>query len=154
MQRPDANEELSRRIAQALREQPLERAPDTLGARVQREIAQRARDATLPWWRQSLGHWPLAARLIFIATSLACAALLTSVIAPDASAWVSRAADGLLARPAGTLHGVSALLELLARLSRHALDAVLILYGVLFGLLAVAYALLYGRAPLTRVHSA
>jgi hypothetical protein len=148
MQRPDANEELSRRIAQTLREQPLERAPDTLIARVQREIALReaARHQRLPWWRQSLAHWPLGARLGFIAASLACALLLTYVIAPDASAWATRTADGLLARPAGALQGMSALLELLARFSRRALDAVLLLYGALFALLAVGHALLYGRA--------
>lgn len=153
MQRPDANEELSRRIAQTLREQPLERAPDTLIARVQREIAQRegARHQRLPWWRQSLVHWPLGARLGFIAASLACALLLTYVIAPDASAWATRTADSLLARPAGAVQGVSTLLELLTKLSRQALGAVLLLYGVIFGLLALAHALLYGGARAARV---
>jgi len=205
MQRPDANEELSRRIAQTLRAQPLERAPDTLIARVQREIARRegaqqtlpwwrqslahwplgarlgfiaaslacallltyviapvqrdiaqreaARQPMLPWWRQSLAHWPLGARLGFVAASLACALLLAFVIAPDASAWATRTADSLLARPAGALQGVSTLLEFLSRLSRHALDAVLLFYGTLFGLLAVAHALLYGGARAMRVRS-
>lgn len=154
MQRPDANEELSRRIAQTLRAQPLERAPDTLIARVQREIARReGAQQTLPWWRQSLAHWPLGARLGFVAASLACALLLAFVIAPDASAWATRTADSLLARPAGALQGVSTLLEFLSRLSRHALDAVLLFYGTLFGLLAVAHALLYGGARAMRVRS-
>jgi hypothetical protein len=154
MQRPDANEELSKRITQVLRAQPLERAPATLVARVQGRIAeQRARRGAAHWWRLSLAHWPLAARLAFIATSLACAAVLTYVVAPDASAWASSASDGVLARLGGTMHGVSALLGLLARLSRHALDAVLIVYGVLFALLALAYVLLYGRAPVGRMQS-
>jgi hypothetical protein len=156
MQRPDANEELSKRITQMLRAQPLERAPATLIARVQDRIAEQregTRRGTAPWWRQSLVHWPLAARFAFIATSLACAALLTYVVAPDASAWASEASGGVLARLGGAMHGVSALLGLLTRLSRHALDAVLIVYGVLFGLLALAYVLLHGRAPTRGIQS-
>lgn len=59
-------------LARVLQEQPLLTAPATLEERV---IAAITANSTMPWWRHSLRHWPLAAKFAFVAASIACVAL-------------------------------------------------------------------------------
>jgi hypothetical protein len=59
-------EQLERFIDKALRDQPLQRAPSDLQSKVMAAIAHRA---TTPWWRSSFAHWPMAARVLFLAAS-------------------------------------------------------------------------------------
>lgn len=63
---PPDEKKLERTLHAALRELPPRRAPATLEARVMAEIARRA---ALPWWKQSFAHWPAAARAGFILVS-------------------------------------------------------------------------------------
>lgn len=59
-------EQLERLIDKALRDQPLQRAPSDLESKVMAAIAHRA---ATPWWRSSFAHWPMAARVLFLAAS-------------------------------------------------------------------------------------
>jgi hypothetical protein len=63
---PPDEQKLERVIHVALREVPPRRAPATLEERVMAEIARRA---ALPWWKQSFAHWPMAARVAFVLVS-------------------------------------------------------------------------------------
>ena len=62
----EQHEQLERYIDQALRDQPLRRAPVDLESKVMAEIARRA---AAPWWQGSFAGWPLAARLLFLVVS-------------------------------------------------------------------------------------
>ena len=66
---PRDEQNLEHLIDRTLRALPPRSAPPSLEARVLAEIARRA---ALPWWRQSFAHWPLAARAVFI---VVCAGL-------------------------------------------------------------------------------
>jgi len=70
---PDHQDRLERTIHRTLRDLPPRRAPRSLEERV---LAELARQAALPWWRQSFVHWPLAARGGFILFSVGIAALV------------------------------------------------------------------------------
>jgi hypothetical protein len=59
-------DELERQLTRALREQPLRRAPSTLERRV---LAQIEAGAVASPWRRGFAHWPMAARLVFLAAS-------------------------------------------------------------------------------------
>lgn len=54
-------------IDQALRDQPLRRAPLDLESKVLAEIARRT---AAPWWRGSFSSWPVAARVLFVLASV------------------------------------------------------------------------------------
>lgn len=72
---PHDEQKLERLITTVVRGLPDQRAPLTLEARVQAELARRA---ALPWWRKSFAHWPLAARAILV---VVCAAMIEGVVA-------------------------------------------------------------------------
>jgi hypothetical protein len=150
MNAPRDEIELERRIDRALREQPSRPAPPTLIARVRAEIERRAR---LPWWRRSVGHWPLGARVAFVALTVGCAQLLRVALG-----WLPAPADApALSRvlPRLPLHGVLELVRELTLPLVHVIPrdlvyegmlVAILLYAVLFALAAVAYRLLYARA--------
>ena len=82
------DEQLEHFIDKALRDQPLQRAPSDLESKVMAAIAHRA---ATPWWQSSFAHWPIAARVLFLAASavfvklgLDAAALLIGPIDPAA----------------------------------------------------------------------
>jgi hypothetical protein len=145
-QGPDTEDGLERLIDRTLHQLPLRRAPPSLELRVLDELQRRA---ALPWWRLSIAHWPLAARVVFvvICICLAGAALLagpwatTGLQSLDASAasWVPWAHD------AAAVTGIAGeLLALAARSIPHvwlheALTASALLYAAFFGLAAAAY---------------
>ncbi|WP_404424539.1 hypothetical protein [Nibricoccus sp. IMCC34717] len=66
------NDPLESFVHATLRATPARRAPVSLEQRV---LAQIARRAALPWYRQSYRHWPAGARIGFLVTSAALAAL-------------------------------------------------------------------------------
>lgn len=149
---PENHENLERAIHQALRELPLRRAPRTLEARVRAEIERRA---ALPWWRRSFLHWPLAARLAFLALSggVAVLALLVGVrgmeilhLAQLQAAFATQLGWlEALRTVAEALGGsVAAVLRALPPLWLYSGLAILAaLYAALFGLGAAAYRTLY-----------
>ena len=71
--RDPSDEKLERLVRQALRDQPLRRAPASLEARVLGELAARAR---LPWWRRGIASWPAAVRVPVIAVCAVCVPLV------------------------------------------------------------------------------
>ena len=60
---PEIDQNLERIVHQELSKLPVVKAPDALSARVLARM--RARQA-LPWWQQSIWHWPNAARTAFM----------------------------------------------------------------------------------------
>lgn len=82
---PDNHDKLERHVHRVLRELPPRPAPRTLEQRVRAEIERRL---ALPWWRQSFGHWPAAARAGFIVLCIAIARL-----AFTAGGWMLAAFD-------------------------------------------------------------
>ncbi len=58
--------ELERLVGRVLADLPPKQAPGTLENRVLAAITR----AALPWWHQSFLHWPMAARFVFLATSV------------------------------------------------------------------------------------
>jgi hypothetical protein len=63
----DRQNELERQLTRALQEQPLRRAPSTLERRV---LAQIAAEGATARWRRGFTHWPVAARVAFLAASV------------------------------------------------------------------------------------
>ncbi len=69
---------LETKIHEALRSLPPRRAPLSLEARVQAEIARRA---ALPWWKKSWSYWPGLVRGMFLVLSAAiCAGTIAGVM--------------------------------------------------------------------------
>ena len=137
-------------LTRTVRDTPSRRAPRTLEARVFGELQRRAAQ---PWWRRTFAHWPLPARLAFMAVCIGCGGLALlggdwSIAAlaalRPATAWAalpSQQAVGLLA-------AATALADVPGRLIPPlwlyaALAAAAALYVMLFGLGAVAYRTLY-----------
>lgn len=75
MNSPGQPDPLESFVTRTLRGQPPRRAPHTLEARVLAELARRA---ALPWWRQSYMHWPAAIRGVFFVLSAAAATALVA----------------------------------------------------------------------------
>jgi hypothetical protein len=74
---PDDTERLEAAIHRALRSAPDRKAPASLEARVLSELG---RLSSLPWWRRSFAHWPLAARVVFFAGSAVAAAIVVNAL--------------------------------------------------------------------------
>jgi hypothetical protein len=134
-------DDLERLVTRTLRDQPLRRAPDSLERRV---LAQLEAGAATARWRRGFAHWPLAARLVFLAASVGIVKLALSI-----ALWVSTP----LAAPAFSLDlpsqmaWLQTLFVVIASISRtvpslwvHAGIALLVLmYVALFGIGASAY---------------
>lgn len=72
----DRQDRLERLVTRALRNQPLRRAPQTLERRV---LAQLEAGAAVTGWRRGFAHWPMAARLVFLAASIGFVKLALSI---------------------------------------------------------------------------
>ena len=139
------DEQLERLADQALRDQPLLRAPASLEHKVLAAIARRA---AAPWWQSSFGKWPMVARLVFLVMSvgfvklgLEAAALIIDPIDPAA-------------RSAALLAHVSWIHALFATLGAvfrglpglwiyGGIAVIAAMYVMLFGVSAAAYRTLY-----------
>lgn len=138
-------EQLERLIVQALRDQPLQRAPGDLESKVMAAIAQRV---ATPWWRSSFAHWPMAARVLFLVASavfvklgLDAAALVVGPIDPAAR---STALFAELAWIHALFVSISAVVRSLPSWWLYGGVTVLgALYLMLFGVSAAAYRTLY-----------
>jgi hypothetical protein len=60
-------DEIERQVTRALRDQPMRRAPSTLERRV---LAQIESGAAAMGWRRGFAHWPVPARVVFLAASV------------------------------------------------------------------------------------
>lgn len=137
----EPQDELERQLTRALQDQPLRRAPDTLERRV---LAQLESGAAIARWRRGFAHWPMAARVAFLAASVGVVRLAlslamwistplaspaSSVDLPSSIAWLQTlfVVSGSIARtvPSLWVHAGVALL--------------VIMYAALFGVGASAY---------------
>lgn len=135
-------------IHRLLRSQPDRVAPASLEARVLAEVARRA---ALPWWRQPFARWPLAARAAFMVVSAAIAAVMIVTLARILNVIPGRletGAGGLLLRLQGYWNIVSGYCAYrLAEIPPHvfAIAAAVLAscYAALLGLGAAAYRYLW-----------
>ncbi len=146
----DTDAKLERLLHGALRGVAQRPAPANLEARV---LAAIALGAALPWWRRSFTHWPVAARLAFVAI---CAALTwLSMLAVGRTPVDALPLDRSSIFSSGWLRGAAALSGATAQLLESLVRAIpfawlagglavgAILYVSLFGLAITAYRTLY-----------
>ena len=153
--RDQIDEKLEHLVGQVLREQPLQRAPASLEARVLGELAARAR---LPWWRRGIATWPASVRIPVIAGCAVCVPLVWIL-----SLWLAGRAVSVAAGPLTTLRGAAQVATSCGTLITHIIQiiprewllggliATATLYASLFGLIAVGYSLLYPRPQYAKV---
>lgn len=137
----ERRDELERLVTRALRDQPLRRAPDTLERRV---LAQIESGAAVAPWRRGFAHWPMAARVAFLAASVGFVKLALSI-----AMWLSAplASPALSADLPSPMTWMQTLFVVIASIARtvpslwvHAGIAILlIMYVALFGIGASAY---------------
>jgi hypothetical protein len=137
---PISAEALAKAIDSLLRQQPLRPAPESLQARVMASIQQQHG----PTVRAGFVHWPLAARIVFVALSAVMIKLAIDVsmfLVQSIAVSVSMPKPPLAVRLAEALLLVS---KHLPTLWLYGGTAVLIVvYGSLFGVSAAAYRTLY-----------
>lgn len=97
--------ELERRVGEALRQLSEPKAPGTLLPRVM--LAARAR-AARPWYSRAWMTWPVGWRVASVAAAAALVVavgvftpVLEGLVASTSAAWLSRAAEWVMARTAG-----------------------------------------------------
>lgn len=134
--RHSSTDELEQAMERALRDLPLRPAPRTLEARV---MAALDKCLTLPWWRRSFVHWPLAARAVFLVLSAGFVPVglrLSDILVAPSVSWVRTVVD-LAASFADVLHVLSFSIPKPWLYGTGAL--VLALYALFFGLSAFGY---------------
>jgi hypothetical protein len=142
MSETDREKALERLLDRVLREQPLQRAPSTLAARVFAEIERRE---ALTWWRSGFSAWPAPARMAFALTSLALVAF-----AIELPAWLLDTIDPQLPMPIGVSRGFTlwqALTTIGSAIANSIpaqwvyaiLGSIAMLYAICFGAGAAAY---------------
>jgi hypothetical protein len=134
-------DELERQLTRALRDQPLRRAPSSLEHRV---LAQIESGAVASSWRRGFAHWPMAARLAFIAASVGVVKLAlmiaTWIAAPLDSPAVSVDLPSQVAWLQTLLVAIGSIVRAVPPVWMHAGLAILaLMYAALFGIGATAY---------------
>jgi hypothetical protein len=127
----DRHNELERQLTRVLQEQPLRRAPGSLEQRV---LAQIAAEGATARWRRGFTHWPVAARIAFLAASAGVMNLVFGAPAlpfdlPSQVAWVQTlfVAMGSVVRTVPSLWIHTGLIILM------------VMYAAVFGIGASAY---------------
>lgn len=133
--------ELERQLTRVLRDQPPRRAPDSLEQRV---LAQVEAGAAVARWRRGFAHWPVAARVVFLAASVGIVKVALSIAMWLATPLASPATSVDLPMPLAWLQTLFVISSSVARtvpsLWVHAGIALLvIMYAALFGIGATAY---------------
>jgi hypothetical protein len=134
-------DELERQLTRTLRDQPPRRAPSTLERRV---LAQIEADAVASSWHRGFAHWPMTARLVFLAASVGVVKLAlmiaTWIASPFDSPAVSVDLPSQVAWLQTLLVAVGHVVRTVPSLWVHAGLAVLaLMYAALFGIGATAY---------------
>ena len=134
-------DEIERQVTRALQGQPLRRAPSTLERRV---LARIESGAAAMGWRRGFAHWPMAARVAFVAASVGVvklALLLATWLAtPLDSPAVSVQLPSQVAWVQTLLVAIGSVVHTVPSLWVHAGIAFLaIMYVALFGIGASAY---------------
>jgi hypothetical protein len=134
-------DEIERQVTRALRDQPLRRAPSTLERRV---LAQIESGATAIGWRRGFAHWPVPARVVFLAASVGVVkvALLLAMwlVTPFDSPAVSVQLPSQVAWLQTLLVAIGSIVRTVPSLWVHiGLALIAIMYVALFGIGASAY---------------
>jgi hypothetical protein len=134
-------DELERQLTRTLRDQPLRRAPSTLERRV---LAQIESGAVASSWRRGFAHWPMAARLVFLAASVGVVkvALMIAmwIASPLDSPAVSVDLPSQVAWLQTLLVAIGSVVRTVPSVWVHAGLAILaLMYAALFGIGATAY---------------
>ena len=135
------HDEIERQVTRALQGQPPRRAPSTLERRV---LAQIEASATAIGWRRGFAHWPVAARVAFLAASVGVVkvALLVAMwlATPLASPAVSVQLPSQITWLQTLLVAMGSVVHTVPSVWVHAGIALLaIMYVALFGIGASAY---------------
>jgi hypothetical protein len=130
-------DELERQVTRALQGQPLRRAPGSLEHRV---LAQITSGATATGWRRGFAHWPIAARVLFLAASAGVVKLALAMAMWLDSPTPSLHLPSQVAWLQTLLVAVDSVARTVPSLWVHAGIAILaIMYAALFGIGASAY---------------
>lgn len=134
-------DELDRQVTRALQEQPLRRAPGTLERRV---LAQIESGAAAIGWRRGFAHWPVAARVGFLAASVGVVKLAlllgTWLATPLDSPAVSVQLPSQIAWLQTLFVAIGSVVRTVPSMWVHVGIALLaIMYAALFGIGASAY---------------
>ena len=134
-------DELERLVTRALQDQPPRRAPSTLERRV---LAQIEAGAVATGWRRGFAHWPVAARVVFIAASVGVvklALLLATWLAmPLDSPALSLQLPSQIAWMQTLLVAIGSVVRTVPSVWVHAGIAIFaVMYAALFGIGATAY---------------
>lgn len=137
----DRQNELERQLTRALKEQPLRRAPSTLEQRV---FAQLETSAATARWRRGFAHWPVAARVAFLAASVGVVKLALSMAmwlsSPLASPALSFDLPSQVAWLQTLLVAIASVVRTVPSLWIHAgVVILLVMYAALFSIGASAY---------------
>jgi hypothetical protein len=144
----DSQEKLEQFVHHTLRALPPRRAPRSLEQRVLAELARRA---ALPWWRQSFGHWPQPAQAAFLLASLSGAVAVFLGTGWAMAGFDTAQFQGALAQPVAwwaggqsVFNAISGFFEIMLRnipplWLYGSLAFVATMYAALFGLGAAAY---------------
>jgi hypothetical protein len=135
------HDEIERQVTRALQGQPPRRAPSTLEWRV---LAQIDAGATAIGWRRGFAHWPVAARVAFLAASVGVVkvALLVAMwlATPLASPAVSAQLPSQITWLQTLLVAMGSVVHTVPSVWVHGGIAILaIMYVALFGIGASAY---------------
>jgi hypothetical protein len=134
-------DELERQLTRVLRDQPVRRAPSTLERRV---LAQIEAGAVASSWRRGFAHWPMAARLVFLAASVGVAKLAlmigTWIASPLESPAVSVDLPSQVAWMQTLLVAIGNVVRAVPSMWVHVgLIILALMYAALFGIGATAY---------------
>ena len=134
-------DELEQQVTRALQQQPLRRAPGTLERRV---LAQIESGAAAIGWRRGFAHWPVAARVGFLAASVGVVKLAlllgTWLATPLDSPAVSVQLPSQIAWLQTLFVAIGSVVRTVPSMWVHVGIALLaIMYAALFGIGASAY---------------
>jgi hypothetical protein len=130
-------DELDRQVTRALQAQPPRRAPGTLERRV---LAQIESGAAAVGWRRGFAHWPLAARIMFLAASAGIVKVALSMALWLASPDLSFDLPAQVAWVQTLLVAIASVVRTVPPVWIHAGVLILLaMYAALFGIGATAY---------------
>ena len=130
-------DELDRQVTRALQAQPPRRAPGTLERRV---LAQIESGAAAIGWRRGFAHWPLAARIVFLAASAGIVKVALSMALWLASPDLSFDLPAQVAWVQTLLVAIASVVRTVPPVWIHAGVLILLaMYAALFGIGATAY---------------
>lgn len=146
MNSPENQRQLEAWVDATVRGLPPRSAPASLEARVLAAIAARQ---SLPWWRQSFVHWPVAIRVVFLLLTVALGAATVWVFFRTGGATPMATAGDVLSAPVAWWQETHSALRSLVALVARSLSptAQLWIYGAL-AIVGLCYATVIGAGAM------